>query len=457
VAEQEDYATTNTLTPISASGKDKNTNNALPLGKFPFGKTLKNRDDIFRKVDNALGVDKPPDVEVILTDHLVDESSSVSKFLHLNLLRFGHIAIRYTTSDGEQHVQNIMGDFRDPDSTLINFFKPEDYFFGTDPKIAQQGGIYNRPFVGVRIENTAPGATDAMHSYFQAVSKASEIGSEEPGDHTATGTTPHKVVGAPGSAKRGAARFQLVEVQFSKLARTLPAPLDRYMYNLADWIRERDDDRREAMLKASQSVQTFAKEQDQKYLDGQATEMMDDMDRQMKSVRNSLYQSGNCAQWTSQGLEFAGLIRRARLFPKAILIDLLEDEYLSNGNEDNVHVVYYDQVPGCPEIYPNHRFIKSAMVSPLKWVRNSYYDNMKDFAHAIVETPRREDGDDDDNFEATVIRRTEPPKVPKKWLQYWSMTTIYLPSAVALGLVDHVGPIGPAVAIVWLAANLWLY
>ena len=167
-------------------------------------------------------------------------------------MRFGHIAIRYTTSDGKQHVMNIMGNFTDPDSTLINFFEPSDYFFGTDPKVAQQGGVYSRPFVGVRIENVAPGATDALHAYYQAVSKASEIGA-----------TTHKVTGAPGSAKRGAARFQLVEVQFSRIARNIPAPLDTFFFRVADWIREQDDRRREAVLKASQAVSDFVHEQEQ--------------------------------------------------------------------------------------------------------------------------------------------------------------------------------------------------
>ena len=45
------------------------------LGKFPFGKTISNKHEVFEKVDKALGVDKPPDIEVILTDH--------SEFLYL--------------------------------------------------------------------------------------------------------------------------------------------------------------------------------------------------------------------------------------------------------------------------------------------------------------------------------------------------------------------------------------
>ena len=72
-------------------------------------------------------------------------------------MRFGHIAIRYTTSDGTQRVMNILGNLTDPNATLINFMDPSDYFYGTNPQLAQQGGVYTRPFVGVRIENVAPG------------------------------------------------------------------------------------------------------------------------------------------------------------------------------------------------------------------------------------------------------------------------------------------------------------
>ena len=282
LVEDSSSTTTGTNTPV----------NSKLLGEFPRGPTIENKHEIFDDIDKALGVDKPPDIEVILTDHMTNLNNPVSKFLHLNVMRFGHIAIRYTTSDGEQHVMNIMGNFTDPDSTLINFFTPGDYFYGTDPKIAQQGGVYSRPFVGVRIENAAPGATDALHSYYKAVSKASEIGD----GHTDADATPHAVSGAPGSAKRGAARFQLVEIQLSRVARYLPPPLDKFIFKAADWLREKDDQRRDSMLKMSNAVGKFVQEQDEKYADGMLKDMSDSVDENMKDIRGSIYQSGNCAQ-----------------------------------------------------------------------------------------------------------------------------------------------------------------
>ncbi|KAL3908820.1 MAG: hypothetical protein SGARI_002893, partial [Bacillariaceae sp.] len=70
----------------------------------------------------------------------------------------------------------------------------------------------------------------------------------------------------------------------------------------------------------------------------------ENLPRDAKDVRNATYVAGNCAQWTSRGLAFAGLIRRPRLFPKAILVDILEDEYLVGSRPNNVNIVVYDIV-----------------------------------------------------------------------------------------------------------------
>lgn len=191
------------------------------------------------------------------------------------------------------------------------------------------------------------------------------------------------------------------------------------------------------------------REQDATFTGGKLMGMADDINERMMGVRNSLYQSGNCAQWTSGGLEFCGLIRRARLFPKAVLIDLLEDEYLSNDRAHNVNVVYYEEVEDAPSVYKGFKCLRSAMVSPLKPIRTEYYDNMKDFANCIVRVPPGTD--------VAKALKQDPLKVPEKWLQYWSLMSIYIPAAVSAGLFSHVGPIGPSAAAAWLAANWWLY
>jgi hypothetical protein len=97
------FTTQENVTPSSSLNRTSPT----VLGSFPHGPTISNKDTVFDDIDRALGVSKGPDIEVILTEHMVDCNSRISEFLHLNLLRFGHIAIRYQTSDGKQHVMNI--------------------------------------------------------------------------------------------------------------------------------------------------------------------------------------------------------------------------------------------------------------------------------------------------------------------------------------------------------------
>lgn len=56
--------------------------------------------------------------------------------------------------------------------TLVNFIDPTEYFFGIDydkGNGAVQGGIYNRSFVGLRIENCKPGTIESLHLYYKAL------------------------------------------------------------------------------------------------------------------------------------------------------------------------------------------------------------------------------------------------------------------------------------------------
>jgi len=60
-------------------------------------------------------------------------------------------------------------------------------------------------------------------------------------------------------------------------------------------------------------------------------------------------EEGNCAFWTSRGLEFVGLMQRPRIFPKGIWFDLFETQ--SALNPSNVHVVYYKEVAHAVKAY----------------------------------------------------------------------------------------------------------
>ena len=67
----------------------------------PDGTPVVNRDSILSDVDRAVspGLGKggrPPDLEVLLADHLTYTGHPLMQSLHLSILRFGHVAVRYT-------------------------------------------------------------------------------------------------------------------------------------------------------------------------------------------------------------------------------------------------------------------------------------------------------------------------------------------------------------------------
>eukprot|EP00962_Isochrysis_galbana_P037654 scaffold13225_cov112-Isochrysis_galbana.AAC.1 len=170
----------------------------------------------------------------------------------------------------------------------------------------RQGGAYNRPIVGVRIERVADGAMDAMHAYFLALDAKSKVGNGLPG------------LATPGSDSRGAARFQLVEMRLSSIMRQVPEPISRVLGNVLEFLKR-------AQSKPDPSVPPA----DAEHGGAKAVRMVSEMAGDLDAVRASSFTAGNCAQWTSSGLEFAGLIRRSRLFPKSILIEVRGVEAIS--------------------------------------------------------------------------------------------------------------------------------
>lgn len=178
------------------------------------GTPISNKSAVLGAVDDALGVGRPPDLEVLLTEHLTDVSTPFSEAVHAGLLRYGHVAVRYTTSDGAQRVMNILGGVEGAD--MVNFVEPSDYVYGTRgwETYAQQGGAYNRDFVGLRVERCSPGAVDAMHAFFEALDVRTKI--DDAG---------------------GAARFQLVEARLGALADQVPPPFGDALRRGLDGVR----------------------------------------------------------------------------------------------------------------------------------------------------------------------------------------------------------------------------
>lgn len=280
----------------------------------------------------------------------------------------------------------------------------------------------------MRVERVAGGAIDALHAFYSALDLRSRV---EGG------------AGAPGSAGRGAARFQLIEVRLSALmAHAPPAAsvlLRRALGLLGTLHVRREDGPEEAAREAPASA------------GGTAARGTGGAVRALDEVRAATFASGNCAQWSSSGLQFAGLLRRPSLFPKRILVELLEDEALRHGRSSNVNVVYYEQVEHAAPRDPEYGFLAPAFVHPLLPVRNWVFSDMSRFASATVSVPA--------GGSTAVVRRRPSASVrrPPSWMPYWNGLTLAVPSAVLVGMVDHVGPIGPMAAAAWLGFRWWLY
>ncbi|HVC09966.1 MAG TPA: hypothetical protein VNH15_08530 [Elusimicrobiota bacterium] len=156
-------------------GRPNNTPEGTPPGfGAPDGIEIANKDRILDEINRALGVTRPPDFEAIW----VRPFPMAKIFNHgLGTNPFGHIALRYTKADGTQRVMNIVGV---KGHEMVNFLKPEDYFYSTrgfimpkdknSPDFQQhaeeQGGVYNRGMFGLRIERLPPGTVAQLDAYF---------------------------------------------------------------------------------------------------------------------------------------------------------------------------------------------------------------------------------------------------------------------------------------------------
>lgn len=70
---------------------------APPNFGAPGGTGISNKDSILRDVDAVLSKGRPPDLEVLLADHLCYTGNAFCKATHVTFLRYGHVAVRYTT------------------------------------------------------------------------------------------------------------------------------------------------------------------------------------------------------------------------------------------------------------------------------------------------------------------------------------------------------------------------
>jgi len=85
--------------------------------------------------------------------------NNAMKLLHLAFLRSGHVAVKYTLSNGHTRMMNILGGsaLSLPGGRMVNFVEPSDYLYGTRgfETYCQQGGCYNRDMISLRVQRVS--------------------------------------------------------------------------------------------------------------------------------------------------------------------------------------------------------------------------------------------------------------------------------------------------------------
>lgn len=131
-------------------------------------------DEIACKLHNKES--RRPDVEVILARPYSRYNVGWGFGIDFNL--WGHTAVRYRNPDtGEDLIFNI--DAR-KQGEMGQFYQPKEYFYGTDPaKNGEQKGVYNRPFMSIRIEYVSDESLRKLHQHYKSVEKGSQEGTKK--------------------------------------------------------------------------------------------------------------------------------------------------------------------------------------------------------------------------------------------------------------------------------------
>lgn len=240
-----------------------------------------NKSSIFEEIDKALGKTKSPAVEYLIAKPY----SYFNMFGYgLNFNWYGHSAVIYTMPDGQRKVFNIVSG---KDRELVKFHTPEDYLFTRN---SNQGGIFNRDFIGIRVEDLPEKDIIIMDKKFQEIHD---------------------------NAVKGLVKFDIIF-----------GPIYNFFKNIFPNISER----------------------------------------------------GNCARWSSLGLQEARILKRRSVWPKAIFIDIFE-----NKNSSNVSVVSYKQIEHVKKDYGTSGKNPFELVSPFQTLRNLFYWNLDAYSHAVVD------------------------------------------------------------------------
>ena len=250
---------------------------------------IKNKDTICEEIDRALGRSKPCSVE-----YLIAKPNALFSIwgYGFNINWFGHSAVIYTLPCGTRKVFNITG-INEKNPKMVTFYTPENYLFERNP---DQGGIFNRDFIGIRIEDVPAENIIQMDKKFQEIN-----------DNSITGEAKFDILFGP-------------------------------IYNF------------------------------------------------LRNYFPSLAERGNCARWSSLGLEKAGLVTRRSIFPKSIFIDMFENARKTAAkSHDNVNIVSYKQIEYARKDYGVYAQNIIDLVAPLQPLRNLWYWNLDVYAKGFVE------------------------------------------------------------------------
>ena len=137
------------------------------------GAELANKDSVLGDVDATLGRKGPPALEYIFVKPLATLKLNEGSGTGTN--PYGHAVVRYTMPDGTQKTMNIVGK---KGRQMVNFLSPEDYFYGTSvfETGSEQGGVYNRGMVSVRVEELPAEQLLALDRYYTELAGRAKSG-----------------------------------------------------------------------------------------------------------------------------------------------------------------------------------------------------------------------------------------------------------------------------------------
>ena len=110
-----------------------------------------------------------------------------------------------------------------------------------------------------------------------------------------------------------------------------------------------------------------------------------------------------------------------------------------------------EQVRHAVPLDARYAYEHPAYVHSLHFARNAVYSEMEGFADVVVHVPPGATAAEVRARRAADVRR------PPRWLGWWSAAELVLPTAVLVGAIEHIGPMGPAAAAAWLGLRWWLH